>query len=236
MSAVLSVVSFLIAFIVAYLFYLHRRKKNDQVWHVSEDELQFSNPVEVIGQGAFGVVVLANYRGTRVAIKRVLPVAEKGRAGSVVGSVITTSIEDKNELHSVDGDLGNLESGDRSSSMVRVVVNDDESSNSLRVLDNLGGLEHKTVLQRWFPFLAGNKSTSQYNSRILSKMLGHTTRTMTKRSAAQILCPLFDEAGRRRSEFITEMRLLSRLRHPCKFRWCVLPIVELQHSNQSCDT
>jgi hypothetical protein len=42
------------------------------MWHVNPEELNFSHPVEVIGQGAFGVVLAAEYRGTRVAIKRVI--------------------------------------------------------------------------------------------------------------------------------------------------------------------
>ena len=44
---------------------------------MSLDELYFDDPVEVIGQGSFGVVLLAEYRGTKVAIKRVLPFKDK---------------------------------------------------------------------------------------------------------------------------------------------------------------
>ena len=36
-------------------------------------ELRFDEPPEIIGRGTFGLVLLANYRGTEVAVKRVLP-------------------------------------------------------------------------------------------------------------------------------------------------------------------
>jgi hypothetical protein len=56
------------------------------MWHVNPEELNFSHPVEVIGQGAFGVFVAAEYRGTRVAIKRVIE-NTRPKAGSVVSVV-----------------------------------------------------------------------------------------------------------------------------------------------------
>jgi predicted Ser/Thr protein kinase len=55
----------------------YKKKQSDSVWHVSVDELHFNEPPEVIGQGGFGVVVLGQYRGTKVAVKRVLPPALK---------------------------------------------------------------------------------------------------------------------------------------------------------------
>ena len=48
----------------------YRRRKHDEMWHIDHNELNFNHPVDVIGQGAFGVVLLADYRGTKVAIKR----------------------------------------------------------------------------------------------------------------------------------------------------------------------
>ena len=42
-------------------------------WSVDFKELRFDEPPEIIGRGTFGLVLLANYRGTEVAVKRVLP-------------------------------------------------------------------------------------------------------------------------------------------------------------------
>lgn len=44
------------------------------------DELHFDDPAEVIGEGSFGIVLLAEYRGTKVAIKRAL--RSDGKKGS----------------------------------------------------------------------------------------------------------------------------------------------------------
>ena len=45
--------------ILGYFYISYRNRKNDQIWQVDLDELHFDDPVEVIGQGSFGVVLLA---------------------------------------------------------------------------------------------------------------------------------------------------------------------------------
>jgi hypothetical protein len=72
------VVAFIVGAII-FLFYEHKRKENDSVWHVKKEELKFSEPPDIIGRGAFGVVLLAEYRGTQVAVKRVIPPSSKGK-------------------------------------------------------------------------------------------------------------------------------------------------------------
>jgi len=60
-------------------FYAQQKKQGDAVWMVNTSELEFkmvsgangSEP-QVIGMGGFGVVQLAEYRGTKVAVKRVI--------------------------------------------------------------------------------------------------------------------------------------------------------------------
>lgn len=47
-----------------------KRKQADSVWLVKRSELLFSDPPEVAGRGTFGLVLLAEYRGTVVAVKR----------------------------------------------------------------------------------------------------------------------------------------------------------------------
>ena len=85
-----------VAAILVYLFVRHKRKQSDSIWSVVPSELKFHQPPEVIGQGTFGLVVLAEYRGTQVAVKRVLPVVKgskskngknlSGSGGSSLGS------------------------------------------------------------------------------------------------------------------------------------------------------
>jgi serine/threonine protein kinase len=78
-----AVVVALIVSVMIFLFYENKRKDNDSVWKVEKEELKFSEPPEVIGRGTFGVVLLAEYRGTQVAVKRVIPLrSEKTKRGS----------------------------------------------------------------------------------------------------------------------------------------------------------
>eukprot|EP00980_Cylindrotheca_fusiformis_P022517 scaffold9394_cov67-Cylindrotheca_fusiformis.AAC.2 len=65
-------IALFIALLLGWWFLSYKRRKNDEMWQVSPEELNFSHPVEIIGQGAFGVVLAAEYRGTKVAIKRVI--------------------------------------------------------------------------------------------------------------------------------------------------------------------
>jgi len=56
---------------VAAIFF--GKKAGDSVWMVERSELEFADPPQVLGSGAFGLVLLAEYRGTQVATKQVLP-------------------------------------------------------------------------------------------------------------------------------------------------------------------
>lgn len=68
----LPVAAVLIMGVIIFLFYEHKRKQNDSIWKVKKSEMKFSEPPEVIGSGSFGLVLLAEYRGTQVAVKRVI--------------------------------------------------------------------------------------------------------------------------------------------------------------------
>lgn len=91
-------------------FYLgYKKKQNDSVWHVLPEELHFNEPPEIIGQGAFGVVVLGQYRGTKVAVKRVLP--PKIMGGGSRGSLTLTASERQTLTNSVEINNNNVELG-----------------------------------------------------------------------------------------------------------------------------
>jgi len=57
----------------AYVYVHHKKRKADSIWSVKMSELSFDEPPEIIGRGSFGLVLLAEYRGTQVAIKCVIP-------------------------------------------------------------------------------------------------------------------------------------------------------------------
>jgi len=64
---------FILMLVGVYLYVELKRKQADSVWAVLPDELEFDDPPEIIGRGTFGLVLLAEYRGTEVAVKRVIP-------------------------------------------------------------------------------------------------------------------------------------------------------------------
>jgi len=73
-AVVISVAAVLVVAGLGVCWLRWKNHKNDQMWLVNIDELQFDDPPEVIGQGSFGVVLLGQYRGTKVALKRALRV------------------------------------------------------------------------------------------------------------------------------------------------------------------
>ena len=71
----------LIVGILLVLTYVERKRKQaDSVWEVKSEELLYDDPPEVAGRGTFGLVLVAEYRGTTVAVKRVIPPRLRHRA------------------------------------------------------------------------------------------------------------------------------------------------------------
>ena len=116
--AVVISVSFAVVATVAlgvFFYFERKRRMNDAVWKVKKEELIFGDPPVIVGRGTFGLVLLAEYRGTQVAIKRVIPPKQKNRSRhSSMGSI--TSFEDKTENSA--GKNSGLASGLMSGSMV----------------------------------------------------------------------------------------------------------------------
>lgn len=71
---------FAAAFIPILLFasfamYRYIKKKEQEahsLWLIRQDELEFSTPPTILGRGSFGCVLQAEFRGSKVAIKRVI--------------------------------------------------------------------------------------------------------------------------------------------------------------------
>ena len=208
----------LIGFVIVYCYLGYRRRKSDEVWHVNPEELDFSHPVEVIGQGAFGVVLAAEYRGTRVAIKRVIPQqdAVRTRASSVPsvpGSVVSGSNNSQDLSKDGPSDLEEGEEG-ADSPETPPTRGSRESALSDSDLVDIWGLpfaDRKKRLPSWMPFRSET-------SRSKLTILGHASGggSSTNKSLHARLFYRCDETYQRQQEFMTEMRLLSRLRHPCE--------------------
>jgi serine/threonine protein kinase/ABC-type phosphate/phosphonate transport system substrate-binding protein len=59
--------------VLVHYYVEHKRKQSDSIWVVKPEDLEFDDPPTVVGRGTFGLVLLADYRGTQVAVKRVIP-------------------------------------------------------------------------------------------------------------------------------------------------------------------
>lgn len=70
--------------IVLFIYFDLQRKSNDAIWEVKRSELVFGNPPEIVGRGSYGLVLKAEYRGTAVAVKRVIPPKQKKTAAGAM--------------------------------------------------------------------------------------------------------------------------------------------------------
>ena len=215
-ASIAAVVGVLVACQIAYSYLAYRRRKNDEVWNVKPEELELSYPVEVIGQGAFGVVLAAEYRGTRVAIKRVISQdASKRRATSSLPIALSNSVAMAGSPSaSVSNDIESPETGP-STRFVGSVSNSRDTLGDSNMSDIFGGFSagrKKSILHKWFP----GWFTSEI-SRTNLFLLGSASGASTSKSTLARILPRCDETARREEDFKNEMRLLSRLRHPCKY-------------------
>eukprot|EP00977_Amphora_coffeiformis_P013940 scaffold3806_cov169-Amphora_coffeaeformis.AAC.16 len=67
---------FLLIFVFVHFYVVYKRKMADSVWDIKPKELTFDDPSTIIGFGTFGCVHLAEYRGTQVAVKKIIPAGE----------------------------------------------------------------------------------------------------------------------------------------------------------------
>lgn len=155
--------------------YIHRRRKLvDSIWEVDLKQLEFDEPIEIIGSGTFGLVLLARYRGTDVAVKRVLPPKESEHTEGVAsheGFNPRSSFVD-NRSYSSDEWSDDPETGKR---------------------NNKG--------KRPGAASGGHESNPGSNSRWIATTFLRTIKWT-------------DDHTIMKREFIREMRLLSKLRHP----------------------
>jgi hypothetical protein len=209
--------------VLVFLFYEHQRKKNDSVWHVKMEELKFPEPQVVIGSGTFGVVLMAEYRGTQVAVKRVIPPSGRHGTGnalfSTAAGMATIMGGDEKEgnedpSHSADHNESHSNNMGMRSGSAMSIQSQPTATGGWK--EHGGGSHSGTGLTSGMGLTSGTNS-GMISSKKLSaaglqsvgfgvkSMLGAATGTS---SGAAI-------RKRLKQEFMEEMRYLSKLRHPC---------------------
>eukprot|EP00980_Cylindrotheca_fusiformis_P021958 scaffold8805_cov109-Cylindrotheca_fusiformis.AAC.4 len=174
-----------------FFFFERKRRQSDSLWYIKKEELKFANPPEVIGRGGFGLILRAEYRGTDVAVKRVLPPRQaegmwkrKGSAGT--GSVSSAEKGMRKRQGSVD--TGSLNSSEGPLSKAQTKGKQHLGFNSVADNGSIGQSVSSSSVLRFSS--DGKKSTIAIGSLETSR-------------------------SKLRKNFIKEMRVLSKLRHSC---------------------
>ncbi|KAI2506307.1 guanylate cyclase [Fragilaria crotonensis] len=201
--------SILVPLIVLGLFFVHlyvrhKRKQADYVWLIKTSDLTFDEPPEILGRGTFGLVVRAEYRGTQVAVKRVIPpvsnVKDAGSTDSVVLEKDSSENEAEDRLTSLTTSTANKPKRRKSNDYFdfnRPDAQDSRTASGLvnaHLLSSTGSVTH-----------APNSAVSTGANAFDALKLAPT-------SSARVSAKQY---AKLKADFIHEMRLLSKLRHPC---------------------
>jgi len=207
----------LVAVISIDLRLRRRRKQNEISWEIKPAELKFDepNPI-VIGQGKFGLVILAEYRGTTVAVKRVLP-----PRSVVQGQTLRSSTESRRRYSST-SDMFDLETE---------LSNDTFNQGSSSILTKKNGLSYSDYTanntydaDEWLENRICNNATNNVSinnivlnsgALFVSAAAAPTSRFKRVLSSIGVENEVNSyEYKKLEKQFINEMRLLSTLRHP----------------------
>jgi hypothetical protein len=222
-TALICAIAFpLFALIIAGVYFrgLKKRKKADAVWEVKPSDLKIGPTPVVLGEGSFGLVVLADYAGTQVAVKRVLPL-KKSIKGSSRDSLSRLSMGFK---HMGPGKITHPTSTG-SSKLVQfkdVLTDEDRALKDVEEedQDDLNAVE------------AGNldgeqeEGSSWFRRPSVQEKLPGLRSGVQEKSATCLSIMLSSFAGavglksrpsdyKLRREFKREMRFVAKLRHPC---------------------
>jgi serine/threonine protein kinase len=168
----------------------HKRKSNDSVWRVQKHELHFADPPEILGRGQYGLVLSAEYRGTKVAVKRAIPPKKKIKKPNNGSESSSGKANDAARKSLFDVDSEALAGIDPSST--KGDATEDHSGTSSGPGTSISGTQSGT--------------TSWSNVGSLSGLTKYR-----KNSVASD----YQNYRKLREDFVEEMRYLSRLRHPC---------------------
>lgn len=194
------------------------------------------------------MVLLSQYRGTKVALKRALKArsggskrgSKRSRKGSRGGSkrsgkehspadsVGLSSVDTDDQSPETDPELGNAgQEGDeesKGSGMSRSSGAKSGSHNGSRSRSRSGSRNPHSLgflaedfgpTTKWgwlLPWIKKNDYNSRFKEAIFSS--DHGSSGMNTKTWHAKLCPWFNAQVRAEEEFIAEMRVLSRLRHP----------------------
>ena len=181
-----------LVFVGAIVYVRRRRQQMDSIWSVKMEELRFEEPPEIVGRGTFGLVLKGEYRGTDVAVKRVMPAQEAKR---ICGVETRKAFNSRSPV--VDDVKSSFFGSDAGRRVSFAMALDDSSTHSFGSSgDDLeAGINHEKKKKNSGTLSGSSPNPGSTLSRILQSKLS-------------------DEHSCMKKEFVREMRLLSKLRHP----------------------
>jgi len=204
-----------LAALLLYWYTTYKDRQADSVFHIDPDELNFMDPPVIIGQGTFGQVLLAEFRGTQVAVKRVIPPAKEDKRGLFDtgngGSYSSRKLANVQLMkyrarygHTVGNGSGRpaTNSDERGSSSYHI---GDESWNDVEAPNQ--GSASLSSINLGLVSLGPDILRRSRNRGLNSSLSGIRSASLTGRNSRSY--------SRLKSDFIVEMRHLARLRHPC---------------------
>jgi hypothetical protein len=192
---------------VLHLYIDHKKKQADCVWSISTSDLIFDDPPNVLGRGTFGLVVLAEYRGTQVAVKRVIPPRDVVLATPQKRSFARDGLTKKDLGYFEFRKENNEESGLDSEDGVTVMTTSTSTSADIEAVaaprrvpqQRRGSMRALLANHQRSPIREEGKSSR--------RLLGFVSTSST--------ITLENNHEKLKADFVEEMRLLSKLRHPC---------------------
>lgn len=161
-----------------------KEREANSLWTVDRSDLKLNDPPTVLGHGSFGFVLQGEYRGSKVAVKRVL--LASGKTGGLDSSIFGPPLK-------LDDSLGSS----------NLVGEEAEPGSTGRSTDYSVDLE--VGESGAFGSSNRSRSSSRGQARLSQSMHTMSTLMMTKRNTS---------GQSMKQAFIDEMRVLSKLRHP----------------------
>ena len=146
---------FVVAFLFVHAYVERKRKQGDSVWTVDSSDLIYGDPPEVAGRGTFGLVLIATYRGTTVAVKRVIPPKKTLNGISSIRS--STSMKNRRASDDTNNDTNN--NTRRQSSMLESIK---ERKSSIFSSDDNSATKDKFDFDNKIDELDDNDNGTQY--------------------------------------------------------------------------
>ena len=192
----------------------HKRRAADAVWQISKDELKYNEPPEVAGRGTFGLVTIAEYRGTHVAVKQVIPPKEKVASIEAAKHKGDGETARRTSMDYVENDTDFYASA--SAIMLRKNLNTTDTYNAMESGTMSSGM-HSGAYN-------SNGNTEQPERRSSTGSIDSMRRSsmeFIRRTSNEVTNAITNKSKsskhyeQLKNDFIQEMRILSKLRHPC---------------------